>query len=213
MKDRCNRKSHPAYHNYGGRGVGVCQRWSESFLAFLQDMGQPAMGQTIDRKDADGDYSPENCRWATRKEQARNKRNNRMITAFGQTKVLATWCEEYQISYTNVINRLDNLGWSAEEAIATPARQKNKGHRLLTFNGKTQTLAAWARELGISNTTIRQRIRCGWSIAEALSTPPQKGKRHAKPATVATAKRQLPARSPSAKSLPTTRPQYSARAL
>ena len=78
MKARCTYPRHPAFKNYGGRGITVCERWLNSFENFLADMGEPPPGMSIDRIDNDGPYAPGNCRWATWSEQQLNKRSHRL---------------------------------------------------------------------------------------------------------------------------------------
>jgi hypothetical protein len=122
MIQRCTNPNDRGYVNYGARGIMVCDPWRVSFENFFADMGtRPSPGHSIDRIDVNGNYEPSNCRWATAKEQLRNTRFNRMITARGKTMCLASWCDISPVSRSLIKARL-KLGWSTESAIFTPKR-------------------------------------------------------------------------------------------
>lgn len=106
---RCTNPKNSHFKYYGGRGIAVCQRWLDSFENFFEDMGpNPSPKHTIDRKDNDGPYCKENCRWATRKEQGQNKRNNVKITFRGKTQCASAWSMELGISRKTVVRRHRN---------------------------------------------------------------------------------------------------------
>lgn len=92
MKSRCLNENDPKFESYGARGISVCERWLD-FVFFLADMGDPPPGCTIDRINNDGNYEPKNCRWATQKEQANNRRSTRWIEAHGKRKTLQEWAD------------------------------------------------------------------------------------------------------------------------
>ena len=121
MKSRCDDKKSPQYPDYGGRGIAYDPRWT-SFEAFLEDMGERPPGLSIDRMDNDGNYTKENCRWATQKEQSRNKRNNRRITFNGRTQCLTDWAKELGFKTSTLLARLEELRWPIEKALTTPVR-------------------------------------------------------------------------------------------
>ena len=119
MKDRCANLNRL---DYGGRGIGFCERWVD-FANFLEDMGpRPSLKHSLDRIDNNGNYTPENCRWATRKQQGRNARSNVLLTHDGKTQCLAAWCEEIGMKRGTLYQRIFRLNWSIERALYTPVR-------------------------------------------------------------------------------------------
>ena len=121
-KQRCTNPNHIAWNDYGGRGIRMCQRWLESFQAFLDDMGAPpSQSHTIDRVNSNGGYEPGNCRWATPAEQARNKRTNRRIEFQGRTMTVAEWERALGFTAGRIKARL-LAGWSVERALTAPRR-------------------------------------------------------------------------------------------
>lgn len=114
MKRRCFNTHDPSYLYYGARGITVCDRWCD-FRNFLADMGDPPSGE-LERVDNNGNYEKSNCRWATRTQQNRNKRNSRLIMANGVALCLAAWAEKTGIDQKKIWNRL-KAGWSSERAV------------------------------------------------------------------------------------------------
>lgn len=105
MLTRCRNPKSPTYKNHGGRGIKVCERWL-SFENFYADMGDRPEGKQLERKDNDGDYTPDNCVWATKKDQANNRRTNRKLTFNGRTQTATQWADELGVSLQCLIYRL-----------------------------------------------------------------------------------------------------------
>lgn len=139
MRSRCCNPNFPSYERYGARGITLCERWHK-FENFYADMGERPEGMSVERKDNDGPYSPENCCWATPKEQANNTR----------------W---------NVKNRPPRPPKTPKPKPAVPT---------ISHDGRTQTIAEWSREKGFPPLQLAGRLRNGWSVERALSTPPGK---------------------------------------
>lgn len=123
IKDRCFCTTDHAYGDYGGRGITMHPTWVESFEQFYKDVGpRPSPQHTIDRyPNNNGNYEPGNVRWATKKQQANNRRSNRMITVNGVTKTLMQWGESTGFGWGVIKRRLD-MGWDEESAVTTPVR-------------------------------------------------------------------------------------------
>lgn len=123
MKNRCLNPKSPSYPNYGGRGIKVCARWLR-FEDFFADMGpRPSQQHSIEREDNDGDYEPGNCRWATRSDQMKNRRNALLITHDGITLNLVEWAERRGLHRSCISERL-KLGWAVAQALGFEPRDK-----------------------------------------------------------------------------------------
>lgn len=135
IKQRCLNPNHTVYSHYGGRGITISDKWL-SFDGFYDDMGDPPFPKAeIDRVDNSKGYSKENCRWATRTENTRNTRSNRIITANGKTAVMTEWAESLGVN-TSAIYRRIAKGMTEQEAVTLPF------DRALTRNFYQKTNAA-----------------------------------------------------------------------
>jgi len=150
MIDRCYNKRDKSYKHYGGRGIAVCDRWKESILHFVEDMGLSPEGLTLDRINCDGDYEPENCRWATQKVQQNNRRNNVVING----KPLA----EYDMAKSTFYRRCKK-GMTPEQAISEPKKGSPKLNQIAVnvirhLFEKGVSNARLAKAYGLSRKTI-----------------------------------------------------------
>ncbi len=122
MKSRCSNPKDGNYTDYGGRGISVCDRWS-LFENFFDDMGpRPSPRHSIDRRDNDGNYEPGNCRWATRKQQSRNRRCTRFLSHHGETLPVTEWAERFGLTGSLICRRL-KMGWTTEDSLHKPRRR------------------------------------------------------------------------------------------
>lgn len=130
MKQRCYNASRNDYQQYGARGITVCDEWRDNYC----DFEEWAMGNgyrddlTLDRKDTNGPYSPENCKWSTVREQANNRRTNRMLTLGDETMTIAQWAEEIGMGSNTLWRRINN-GWSVERALTEPVHHEKRPRR------------------------------------------------------------------------------------
>ena len=115
MHERCLSKAHPANSSYQNREI--CERWLNNFEAFYQDMGDRPEGMSLERINNDLGYSPENCKWATAKDQQRNRRSSRLIEAFGVSMTLAQWAEKTGLNPVTISNRI-RAGKTNEQAMS-----------------------------------------------------------------------------------------------
>ena len=180
IKTRCYNPKSDHYKYYGAMGITICEEWlnpevadrtngmTKGFEAFkkwaLENGYQDNL--TIDRIDPNGNYEPSNCRWVSMKVQCNNLRNNVRLTYKGRTQTIHEWCEELNLNFDRIRDRICRKGWGVAEAFET---KENQRCTYLTYNGKTQTIREWAKEIGIKENTLTYRIKYGWSIERALN--------------------------------------------
>lgn len=125
MKDRCYNPKNKTYNFYGGRGIKICDEWKSDFMPFYEWAMANGYkdGLTIDREDSNGNYCPENCRWATRTQQANNTRRNVYVTINGETRTVPEWSRIYGVNPYSVRTRIQK-GWEPALAITTPFNKR-----------------------------------------------------------------------------------------
>ena len=133
MRQRCFNKSRRDYVWYGARGITVCPEWVNSFPNFLKWALENGYDDhlTLDRIETNGHYCPENCRWASRKDQANNRRSSRYLTMGGRTQSLQQWADELNVDKCTIWRRLAN-GWSVERALTEPVHIEKSPRRLMS---------------------------------------------------------------------------------
>ena len=167
MKQRCYNKNTKWYHNYGGRGIAVCDRWKDSFENFYADMGDPESGYTLDRIDNDGDYEPSNCKWSTRTEQANNTRSTVYLEMDGKRQSIHDWARESDIPYETLRGRY-RMGWDDVRILTEKPMKMNT---TMNYKGKQMRLSELAEIAGIKATTLHQRLfKYNWSLDRAMTT-------------------------------------------
>lgn len=154
MIERCYNQNCKAYHNYGGRGIMVCEEWLRSIDSFIQFALSHGWNSklSIDRIDNDGDYEPDNVRFVTAKENCRNKRNQTRITIGGVTRVLADWADISGVGRATI-------GWRYKNGVRGDALlERPDAPVMLTIDGIRKPITEWAKSINIPLSTLRKRI-------------------------------------------------------
>ena len=167
MVQRCHNPNSGGYPRYGGRGISVCDRWRESSHNFIEDMGpKPGPGYSIERNDNNGNYEPDNCRWATRTEQNRNTSRNVFVEHNGKQITISELSSLTGIHVETIRSRVKNT--SEEGSLTRSVRKANK----YTYKGNEYTLEELATISEFSYQGLYKRIVLrGMSVEEAVDTP------------------------------------------
>ena len=162
MKDRCVNPNNARYARYGGRGITICDAWL-AFDNFYADMGDKPEGMTLDRIDNNGNYEPENCRWATPQEQSNNVKTNRVFTYNNKTQTLAQWAREKGMAYHVLKYRL-NKGWQPPKLFTQENLKGRTTMHLIEYQGEMLTLKQASERSGIKMQTLYWRMRVGKKV-------------------------------------------------
>ena len=184
MIRRCENPKAPDYYRYGAIGITVCEEWHDlpTFLnwAYTHDWQE---GLTLDRINNNGNYEPENCRWADVFTQGNNRRTNTLWEYNGKTMTLAQWSRKTGLSSETLLHR-KKAGWTIEEILTTPKGVKPPSSRakltkFIEYNNEIHTPSEWSNLTGLSRGTICSRLRSGWAPEDILTKPVQKSmKKH-----------------------------------
>lgn len=161
MKDRCLNPKSQRWDRYGGRGITVCDSWKKSFIAFYNDMGpRPTPDHSLERLDNDGHYTPSNCEWALRIQQANNTSSNRIIEFDGCVKTLSEWSRDRGIGKKTLSCRLE-AGWSIKDALTLPVEHRTwltneNAVEIHKLHKKGWSPKCIAQRFGVSRGTVYQ---------------------------------------------------------
>ncbi|BAW19071.1 hypothetical protein [Ralstonia phage RP31] len=169
IKLRCYDPKSPSYKDYGARGITMSDEWKESFETFLHDMGpRPSSEYSIEREDNNGPYRKSNCKWATRTEQANNRRSSIYYEFHGWKMTLPDWCRALGLSHSTIWQRIHKLGWSFEKVVS-----KAMAEREITFSTsglkedeQTHPLEWWCGLLGLDKGRTYLRVFRGESFKD-----------------------------------------------
>ena len=162
--NRCYNHNDSNYVNYGARGIRVADSW-HTFETFAKDIGKkPSKDHSVDRINNDGNYSLDNCRWATRLEQASNKRSNLNIKHNGNTKIMSEWARDLNVG-TKILSQYLINGHSFDEAVkhfSKPVKKRFNGRfkeRIIEYNGISMNLSGWGKAFGVAGNRVSSALR------------------------------------------------------